>query len=268
MTSRFSSLALALLGLSIAGCPEQSEGPVRDCATALLLPAGQPCDFSGLCGSVCPGMAVECWGRVTRRVVAQCDAGMLPVDAGSDAPMDDASASDAAASDAALDAGMCAPPAPEGVTPCRSNTDCNASTGERCVAPDERPGCGICMDPPRDCVSDPDCPSMDGVQYVCEEASVPCPCSGDGLGTYCVAPCSVTGCSEGFTCGASGHCAPIACDAGFACPLGTTCEPAGVGDPHGCVRDTCALDTDCPCGGGCVEGHCYDQLGACEPLRG
>jgi hypothetical protein len=224
--------------------------------------------------------------------VAACSGGTSPADGGVDAfeastldtgPITDAGvaadspavedaarADDAAApSDAgAFDAGMCMPRAPLGVTPCRGDSDCSAGAAERCRNPDERPGCGICMDPPRDCATDPDCPSMDGLQYVCEQAEVSCPCSGDGLGTFCLAPCSVTGCEDGWTCGSSGHCEADSCDAGYACALGTTCGTAGaVGDAHGCVRTSCAVDADCPCGAGCVEGLCFDVLGTCEGPR-
>ena len=276
MTSRSISIGLFSLVLSMTGCPETPRTTVSDCDDALAAPAGTPCDFTGQCGSVCPGTAVECIGGLTVQIVARCDGGTPLDDAGPlDASPIDASPIDAGASDASsmdagpLDAGMCMPRAPLGVTPCRGDSDCSAGAAERCRNPDERPGCGICMDPPRDCAMDADCPAMDGLQYVCEEAEVSCPCSGDGLGTFCLAPCSVTGCEDGWTCAASGHCEADACDAGYACPLGTTCGTAGAaGDAHGCVRASCATDADCPCGAGCVEGQCFDVLGTCEGPRG
>ena len=266
----------ALLAISVTGCPSPEVVPdaapavdvnpdldaamdalvtVRDCEDALLLPAGTPCDFVGSCGTFCPGMMVECEDGVTRFLVAACDAAFPPSDAG-------------VIDDAASDVGMCAVREPAGATPCRSDGDCSSSTAERCIAPDEPATCGICMDPPSDCVSDSDCPNLGGVQYVCEEAEVSCPCSGDGVGTYCLPPCATTGCEDGFTCQASGHCLADPCgDDGFACPLGTTCGPSGSGDPHGCVRAVCSSDVDCPCGTACVEGHCHDSLGACETPR-
>ncbi|MBN8615851.1 MAG: hypothetical protein J0L92_34980 [Deltaproteobacteria bacterium] len=233
----------------------------------MSLPRGTPCDFTEACGMICPGMRVECREGVTVFFIGRCDTGPAPLDAfvvTSEAGSLDAGVID----DAASDVGMCAVREPTGATPCRNDGDCSSSTAERCIAPDEPATCGICMDPPSDCVLDSDCPDLGGVQYVCEEAEVSCPCSGDGVGTYCLPPCATTGCEDGFTCQASGHCLADPCgDDGYTCPLGTTCSPSGSGDPHGCVRTACSSDVDCPCGTACVEGHCHDSLGACETPR-
>lgn len=270
LRSSTGALSITMLSLSLTGCPDSSDGIVRECDDALAAAEGTPCEFMGLCGMLCPGTAVQCAGGVTRRVVARCDAGELPdASVPGDAYAEDTTALDAGLiDDASTDVGMCTVAEPSGVTPCRSDADCSSAAFERCIAPDESGGCGACMDPPNDCVIDSDCPSMDGVQYVCEEAEVSCPCSGDGVGTYCIAPCSVTGCDDGFTCASSGHCTADPCgDDDFTCPLGTTCTPTGTSDDHGCLRTTCTTDADCPCGAGCVEGRCFDTLGTCEPPR-
>ncbi len=247
--------------------PLDAPETVHDCEAAMSLPRGTPCDFTDSCGMICPGMRVECREGRTVFFIGRCDTGAGPLDAfvvTSEAGAHDAGVMD----DAASDVGMCMVREPTGATPCRSDADCSSASFERCRAPDERISCGICMEPPNDCVLDSDCPSMDGLQYVCEEAEVSCPCSGDGLGTYCIAPCSVTGCDDGFTCAASGHCDADPCtDDGYTCPLGTTCTPTGTSDDHGCLRTSCTNDGDCPCGAGCVEGRCYDVLGECEPPR-
>jgi hypothetical protein len=230
---------VALLAAALAGCPD-TNSPGADASSVDASPTDA--------GSV--------------------DAG--PTDAGpTDAGPTDAGLTDAGPADAAVDAySMCAPAMPPSA--CRSDMDCSPMRFERCIAPDENPGCGVCFRPERLCDTDADCATDPSMPQICERFFNPCGvCSGgDGWGTQCIPSCTETSCAAGEQCLADGHCAPISCMAGYECPLGTTCidRAAGV-DAHGCLRLTCTTDTDCPCGTGCVEGACYDRLGVCEPPR-
>lgn len=191
-----------------------------------------------------------------------------------DAGPTDTGSADTGVPDAGWDAppidafSMCAPAMPP--SSCRSDMDCSPMRFERCLAPGEFAGCGICRRPERQCETDDDCAAMDPTAPLCETFFDPCGvgCGSDGFGSQCIPACTPESCAAGTECLADGRCAPISCMAGYECPLGTTCidRAAGV-DAHGCLRLTCTSDADCPCGTGCVEGACYDRLGVCEPPR-
>lgn len=58
--------------------------------------------------------------------------------------------------------------------------------------------------------------------------------------------------------------APVSCTSGeHPCPAHTRCESGPGDDGHGCVRDPCVSDHDCGCGGACLGGRCFDELGRC-----
>jgi hypothetical protein len=112
------------------------------------------------------------------------------------------------------------------------------------------------MPPIATCITALDCTAPD----VCVFFTPPCSCGGPA--SECRPSCGTAGCAADETCdGSTGLCAPTPCTAGYACPSHTTCGSAG-GDEHGCVRDTCTVDSDCGCGA-CVEGRCYDDFGVC-----
>lgn len=175
-----------------------------------------------------------------------------------------------------VDGGACAPDDPPSGTACRSDADCSSGAFERCIAPGENPGCGICRIPMRLCADDSDCVSADGTTGICFEYVDPCSTFGGGItcgpggdptSSMCIPRCDATSCGAGDACGTDGRCAPVPCGSLYACPDGTVCDPAGAGDGHGCRRLSCTSDTDCPCGTGCVDGACHPTLGVCEPPR-
>jgi hypothetical protein len=160
--------------------------------------------------------------------------------------------------------------APDATVPgeghCRTQTDCSGG-GDICYGPNDTM-CGI---PPRqDCDDDSGC---GGKGQVCH--AIADNCSVDRIGSVCGPPCGgVTGCDDGFTCDATGHCRASTCGAaaGFACPPSQTCDPSSI-DPnaaahalsHGCVSIACSADAECPADTRCVNDRCQDDFGVCSP---
>jgi hypothetical protein len=140
---------------------------------------------------------------------------------------------------------------------CRSDADC-MSGFELCLPPGESPGCGVPCSSMRFCETDPDC----GDGQICVEVIGPCCRAGDPLSTQCIPPCAPGGCPEGQRCNAELVCEATPCAEGYSCPTHTTCT--GAGDDHGCARNPCTSDAQCP-GGACVSGSCYDSPGSCTP---
>lgn len=275
-----SSLALALgSALALAGCPDahMSGGDagsppgdaggtvIHDCLAAVSAASGAACDFSRTCfadGRTCDSsLTLRCVdGLLVIERDVTCDAGVLS-DAGPPP----------------IDGGVCAPDEPSFGAGCRSDADCATARWERCIAPGENPGCGVCRIPTRDCETDADCSPPDASPGICHEFVDPCSTFGGGIAcgpggdptsSICIPRCEAAGCPEGQACASDGRCAPVRCGAEYTCPAGTACASgAGVGDAHGCERLSCASDADCPCGTGCVEGACHPVLGVCEPPR-
>ena len=243
--------------------PADARGAViRDCLAATSASSGAACEPFGVChgDGICgDSITWRCTdGRlVIERTPSTCDAG---TDTG-----------------VRTDAGACAPDEPTFGTPCRSDVDCASSSFERCLAPGENPGCGVCRIPMRLCASDADCAGPDGSTGICHEYVDPCSTFGGGItcgpggdptSSMCIPRCEATGCSAGDACASDGRCAPVFCGPDYTCPEGTVCGfGGGIGDAHGCMRLTCSSDADCPCGTGCVEGACQPTLGVCEPPR-
>ena len=99
---------------------------------------------------------------------------------------------------------------------------------------------------------------------VCDAVPVTCACSGRPTVMGCIAHCGASGCADGFTCEADGHCRALRCMAGeYECPVNFDCIDYVAGeDPHGCTRRSCMVAADCECGA-CVGSRCYDGPGAC-----
>jgi hypothetical protein len=141
---------------------------------------------------------------------------------------------------------------------CRSQAECGSA--ESCVAPGARRACGIPCPVERECEDASDCDTGE----VCAEFVATC-CFAGELSSRCAPACTDGSCAADERCDASsGLCSAIPCDDGHACPEHTSCRPAEAGaDVHGCTRDACGGDGDCP-GGACVDGLCYAGPGACE----
>lgn len=264
----------ALAALALAGCPDAhmavgdagpprgdtGDGVVRDCLAAMSASSGAACEPLGVCrlDAICGDSAS--WQCTDGRLVIQRFPGPATCDAG-----------------IGTDGGACAPDEPTSGTGCRSDADCASARFERCIAPGENPGCGVCRIPMRGCETDADCSPPDGSPGICHEFVDPCSTFGGGIAcgpggdptsSTCIPRCESTGCPAGDACASDGRCAPVHCGADYTCPEGTVCAfGGGALDAHGCQRLTCAGDADCPCGTGCVEGACHPALGVCEPPR-
>jgi hypothetical protein len=123
---------------------------------------------------------------------------------------------------------------------CADDRDC--TNGERCFAPDFKPGRGT----PPQCDEDRDCRGR-----ICD----------DGV---CRARCQDEKCAANENCLDSGHCAPYACnDAShpptYGCPQNHSCNAAGT-----CERKTCKQASDCDTGV-CWQGRCFAHGGSCHP---
>lgn len=239
-------VVLAAFAAFATGCPAatgagDAGGVAHTCAEAAAAAEGAPCDFTTTCPAVCRTPAMQCRSGLVTSVTEPCDP--------------DAGPSDAGASDAPLaDAGPCAPPVT--ATSCHTSTECTGGRG--CLPPGGFLGCGECVPPLATCTVDADCATGD----VCVSFVHPCSCGGES--TECRTRCTPTSCAAGETCNATtGECGPTSCEAGYTCPPHTVCDPRPAADPHGCNRDSCTLDSDCDCGGGCVDGYCYAGLGEC-----
>ncbi len=261
---------LALVGILaglVAGCPS-AHSIVRSCDEAASAPDGTPCEGFTLCspGVLC-GRAFLCSGGTLTHLAngLACDGGAI--DSGSG----DAASRDGGHDAGTVDAGPCAPHAPVTGTGCHVSSECSPSRFEMCFAPGASTGCGPCVPALRTCASDGDCPSTDR----CDSYVDPCTRVGfcgtgsDPTSTRCVPRCTVdpstgaSSCGPGDQCETDGRCTPIPCIAGYVCPSHTTCHDVAGGDAHGCVRNACAFDADCGCGGACLSGSCYDTLGSC-----
>lgn len=127
----------------------------------------------------------------------------------------------------------------------------------------------VCGIPARElCSEDGDCDGSTRCHAIAD------PCSPDGVGSECRAPCSEGGCGEGFRCGANGACEVIPCDEGTICADHEQCDAsvAASGPVHarasGCVAIPCSEDGECPAGGACVNGRCQSGPGSCvEPTQ-
>ena len=140
---------------------------------------------------------------------------------------------------------------------CRTDADCTAAgTFEYCVPPGVPPACGVGCAMMRDCELHEDC----GEGQRCVEMVGPCCTAADPLESRCMPACAPGGCPTGQRCNADAICEPLPCTEGYTCPAHTTCT--GTGDDHGCARNPCVGDGDCP-GGACVSGSCYDGPGTC-----
>jgi hypothetical protein len=250
---------LALLGIAAAlvcGCPSAHE-IVRSCGEAVLAPEGTRCEGFGDC-SVC-GHLIRCQGGELINQPALCDAGVSE-----DAAFGDVGAADAG-SDAGIDAGPCAPRDPPSGAGCHTDAECDSTTFQMCYAPGTGPGCPLCVHAMHLCASDADCPP----EAYCESYIDPCSHPGfcgngsDVTSTRCSPRCTASSCAAGEQCETDGRCTPIPCVGGYVCPAHTVCHDLAGGDAHGCVRDSCGLDSDCGCGGACLGGSCYDTLGTC-----
>jgi hypothetical protein len=147
---------------------------------------------------------------------------------------------------------------------CRDDGDCRGDLV--CVGPDDFQGCGI--GPAEGCASDSACSSG----TVCH--AMHDPCSEDGVGSRCDAPCTGdASCGEGFWCSAGGACEAVPCTEGTGCRTGQVCDPgaiptdAPVFDRHdGCFRVSCHDDGPCEGGSVCVNGSCQSGTGTCREL--
>jgi hypothetical protein len=246
----------------LSGCPgdggDDDAGPdvITSCdEIGPLFTWGAPCSFTEECPDFCGDVTTCREGRLMRTLYKPCFDVGVP-DGGLDAGIVDANSSGV---DAGMDAGMCAPA--ETASSCRSDEDC-AAAFEQCLAPGEFGGCGICMEPLALCEGDADCEGGD----ICFTYRPLCTCGGDA--SECRPRCTESSCDVGEACDASsGRCAPTACTEGYLCPAHTVCAPSGErADPHGCERTACTTDADCECGGGCVDGLCYEALGLCSAV--
>lgn len=140
---------------------------------------------------------------------------------------------------------------------CRSDADCTSGS-ETCLPPGVPPACGIGCAMMRDCESHADC----GEGLRCVEMVGPCCSAADPLESRCLPACAPGSCPEGQRCNADAICEPTPCADGYTCPAHTTCT--GTGDEHGCSRNACTSDADCP-SGACVSGLCYTGPGTCTP---
>lgn len=263
MTSlRAWSLSLLSAVVLLPGCP--GEGGDDDAGPEIItscdgvdpsISLGAPCSFTEECTDFCGDVTFCGEGRLMRTMRKPCFDVGVP-DGGTDAGEAELDAGDVDAGD---DAGACAPD--ETASSCRADEDCGAAF-EQCLAPGEFGGCGICMVPEALCASDADCEDGD----ICFTYRPLCSCGGDA--SECRPRCTDGSCDEDESCDASsGRCAPTACTAGYLCPAHTACAPSSErADAHGCERATCEADSDCACGGGCVDGACYDALGMCSPI--
>jgi hypothetical protein len=137
--------------------------------------------------------------------------------------------------------------------PCHGEKQCEG--GQSCVAPDDPPSCGICMEPETICEGDVDCADLPGT--VCDIPVGGCFCEPI---PQCVPACTEQSCAEGESC-VEGHCIATPCATAGDCPSHFEC----VTDASGaCARTSCAADADCGAGGFCVNGRCYGQPGLCQ----
>lgn len=146
---------------------------------------------------------------------------------------------------------------PEGA--CREDADCDQNMFEFCFSPDDS-NCGACQIPDIECFGPNDCDM--GSACVPFEAS--CACDPSAMQCVQLVVCTVDlDCPDGQFCDDM-VCAPRTCDMQqFDCPLHFDCVPDSDADDH-CVRHPCEDDGECD-GGFCVEGRCFDTLGACMP---
>lgn len=154
-----------------------------------------------------------------------------------------------------------------GVTPwpasrvtCRTSTECE--NGYACV---DTPftGCGMCMMPAHECVSDADCGGG-----LCEEYEQTGLCACGGLGTKCIPHCLDVACAAGFTCDPAGRCQPLSCAEGFACASDMVCGPAGAGaDIHDCRPRPCDAGFTCGEGTTCAMGSAGADEHGCAPIH-
>ena len=149
-------------------------------------------------------------------------------------------------------------------TSCSDHDECNGDLF--CAGPNDPQVCGI---PGMEfCTGDQDCdPSQ-------RCFATPDPCSPDGIGSECSAPCEAGGCYPGFRCNATGACEAVPCDDGYACEPYQTCDPSipnGDGPVYdrtqGCVAITCQGGGDCPADTACVNGSCASGPGSCQAVQ-
>ncbi len=140
---------------------------------------------------------------------------------------------------------------------CSSSSDCASGLG--CAGPDDPPVCGIPAR--RECVAGT-CLAGDRCHAIFD------PCSPNGIGSECGAPCvGEQSCTADLEC-VDGACLPVSCAAGFECAAHEVCqapsEPFSPEQGHGCRTQPCADDS--PCQGAdlaCVNGACQTGPGSC-----
>jgi len=138
---------------------------------------------------------------------------------------------------------------------CASEQACK--NAQKCFAPGESMGCGMCFNVPDPCQSDAAC----GKGQICQPT--PCACGGE---SSCQAGCTLpSDCKEGTFCAPDGNCVADVCKIVDPPGLDPSCKPnfvcVNAANPH-CQRKTCATSGQCQ--GACVKGLCYGEPGFCS----
>lgn len=138
---------------------------------------------------------------------------------------------------------------------CRDDADC-LEGGFTCFSEDDD-WCGACQDAEIECEKAGDC----DVGAVCAPHILQCPCDQD-TSWLCEPACTADSCAEGSACNTdSGLCEVVHCTESGSCPAYHNCNAEVAGT--GCVRDSCAVDSECG-DGWCVRSQCQAAPGFCS----